>query len=401
MLARSLYSLALSALIGMSSSGHQPKAVSSTLVGTTPNSAVEHRLNVMQVPQPSPTCDTPAPSKGPALPAMIFSRMMGDLVCELHADGTAEKLLSGAPFATVSPDGKEIAYWLMDKHEVHVFSPATQTDTLIESLPGAIMRELVWSREGHALLYLASAPEPPGIRVIDVDSGKGRIVQGRFTTLTESPNPNYVVAVTPTGVQRIALADGSFEILAAADNGTDASFSRSGELLGVLVPPPSAPASDHAQKEEDDSPDCAGGTSILKVQRRGKPGLLEVPFPKGFDSVLDFAFSPDDRNIAVTFSTAACDYPGDVARIYLVSIPELKMTPISPADRLSLRPQWSPDGKTVIYSDYTPSDSGLFAVDFQGRVTTRITTPRNDGPDQWMAWRIEQPSIASKQVGGQ
>ena len=402
MIARSLWSLALSALVGISGSGQQPKAVTGTVIGTTPGSAAEPRLSVMQVPPPVPTCDSPARSAVPAMPTIIFSRMMGDLVCELHPDGTSEKLLGSAPFAAISPSGNDIAYWLVEKHEVHVFSAETHMDAVIDSLPGAIMRELVWSRRGRTLLYLASAIEPTGIRVIDLDSGKRRMVPGQFTTLTESPNPNYAVAVTANGVQRITLADGKSETLAAAEYGTDASFSPSGELLGLLVPPPPAPTSANAQKEEDDSPDCTGGTSFLKVQHRGKAGLMEVPFPKGFDSVLDFAFSPNDRNIAVTFSTAACDYPGDVARIYLVSIPELKLTPISPADRLSLRPQWCPDGKTVIYSDYTPSDSGLFAVDLQARVAMRLTSPHNDGPDQWMAWRTTaQPAIGSKQAGGQ
>lgn len=402
MIVRSLYSLALSALVGISGSGQQPKAVTGTVVGTAPGAAVGSRLSVMQVPPPPPTCDTPARGAGPALPTMIFSRMMGDLVCELHSDGSAEELLGGAPFATISPDGNDIAYWLVEKHEVHVFSAVTHMDTVIDALPGAIMRELVWSRQGRNLLYLASAVEPAGIRMIDLDSGKRRIVQGLFTTLTESPNPNYIVAVAANGVQRIALADAKSEIIAAAQYGTDASFSRSGELLGILVPPSPPPVSAETQKEEDDSPDCTGGTSILKVKQIGKPGILEVPFPKGFDSVLDFAFSPDDRNIAVTFSTAACDYPGDVARIYLVSIPGLKLTPISPANRLSVKPEWSPDGKTVIYSDYTPTDSGLFAVNLQARVTTRLTNPRNDGPDQWIAWRTSpQPAVATKQAGGQ
>jgi len=397
MIAKGFYSLVLSALVGISISAQQ--SVTGTVVGTAPGSAIGRRLSVMQVPPPPPTCATLASGKGPTLPGMIFSRMMGDLVCERKPDGTSSELLSGAPFAAISPTGTEIAYWAVEKRELHVFATATHTDIVVDPLPGAIMRDLVWSRQGRRLLYLASAIEPAGIRIIDFDSGKRSLLAGHFTTLTESPDPDYAVAVTPTGVQKIRLADGKPEMLAAAEFATDTSFSRSGQLLGFLVPPPSAksgPAGANAQAE-DDSPDCTGGTSILKVQEKGKARLLTVPFPRGFDSVLDFSFSPDDRNIAVTFGAAACDYPGDVARVYVVSVAELKLTPVSPSDRLSVKPQWSPDGNVIVYSDYTASDSGLFAVDLQARVATRVTDSRDNGPDQWIAWRSSgQSVIASK-----
>jgi hypothetical protein len=393
-------SLALSALVGISISAQQPIG---TVVGTTPGSTIGRRLSVTQVQPPPPTCATSAGSKGPTLPGMIFSRMMGDLVCERQPDGSSNKLLGGAPFAAVSPNGNEIAYWVVEKRELHLFATATHTDTVIDSLPGAIMRELIWSRKGRRLSYLASAVEPAGIRAIDFDSGKRSLLPGHFTTLTESPDPDYLVEVTLAGVQRIRLADGKSEVLAAAEFATDASFSPSGQLLGFLVPPPpakNAPASANAQAE-DDSPDCTGGTSILKVQQKGKPGLLEIPFPKGFDSALDFAFSPDDRNIAVTFGAAACDYPGDVARVYVVSVPEMKLTPVSAPDRLSVKPQWSPNGKVIVYSDYTAGDSGLFAVDLQARVVTRVTDPHDNGPDQWIAWRSSgQSVVAGKMPAG-
>jgi len=400
MIVKALSSLALSALVGITIFAQQ--TVTGTVVGTTPGSAIGRRMSIMQVQPPLPTCDTPASGKGPALPGMIFSRMMGDLVCERQPDGSSNKILSGAPFAAISPSGNEIAYWLVDKHELHLFATSTHTDIVIDSLPGAIMRELIWSRQGRKLSYLASAVEPAGIRTVDFDSGKRSLLAGHFTTLTDSPDSDYLLSVTTTGVHKIRLADGKSEMLAAAEFATDASLSRSGQLLGFLVPPPpkNVPASANAQAEEEDSPDCTGGTSILKVQQKGRPGLLDVPFPKGFDSVLDFAFSPDDRSIAVTFGAAACDYPGDVARVYVVSLPDLKLTLVSPADRLSVKPQWSPDSKVIVYSDYTSSDSGLFAVDLQARMVTRVTESHDNGPDQWMAWRSVQSVIAGKLPAG-
>jgi Tol biopolymer transport system component len=111
------------------------------------------------------------------------------------------------------------------------------------------------------------------------------------------------------------------------------------------------------------------------------------PYPKGFDTVLDYSFSPDNRTVAVTFGLVGCDYPGELARIYLVSLPELKLTPISPADRLSVKAEWTPGGRVIVYCDYTGSDSGLMAYDLQTNKITKLTTPNEFGPETWLAWR--------------
>ena len=137
---------------------------------------------------------------------------------------------------------------------------------------------------------------------------------------------------------------------------------------------------------EDDSPDCTVGTFALIVQK-GKQ-LLDVPFPAGFDTVLDFQFSPDDQTIAVTLGVAGCDCPGERARVYLVSLPEMRLTPISPEGRLSVEPRWTPDSKTLVYVDYRGGDSPLVAIDLQTRKVTRLTSPRPYfGPDTWLSWR--------------
>jgi Tol biopolymer transport system component len=115
---------------------------------------------------------------------------------------------------------------------------------------------------------------------------------------------------------------------------------------------------------------------------------LDVPFPHGFDTVLDFQFSPDDQAIAVTFGVTGCDYPGERARVYVVSLPEMRLEPISPSERLSVEPRWTPDGKTLVYVDYQGSDSPLVAFDLQTRKVTRLTSPGQFfGPDTWLGWR--------------
>jgi hypothetical protein len=187
---------------------------------------------------------------------------------------------------------------------------------------------------------------------------------------------------------------GKRELVAAVKNADRAQYSQSGSLLGILgsmsmadqAAAAAAPAPSSSAATEDDSPDCTGGTSALIVQN-GKQ-LLDVPFPEGYDSVLDFQFAPDDQAIAVTFGVVGCDYPGERASVYLVSLPEMTLKPVSPADRMSVEPRWTPDGKRLVYVDYQGSDSPLVAVDLQTRKTTQLTSPGQFfGPDVWLAWR--------------
>ena len=138
---------------------------------------------------------------------------------------------------------------------------------------------------------------------------------------------------------------------------------------------------------DDDSPDCTGGIFSLAVMNTMSGKILQIPFPAGFDSVLDYEFSPDDHNIAVTFGAASCDYPGDVARVYTVSLPAIELAPVSRADRLAVQARWSPNGRAIIYQDYTGSDSPLMVFDLATQKTSRLTSPGQLGPDNFLGWR--------------
>ncbi len=355
-----------------------------TIVSTTPGSAVGKRLQAVGVQRPRPTCGSvPANSGMPALPEMVYTRMMDYLVCLRHADGSSEKLLNGGPWMVLSPDGNDLAYWVPEKHELHVFSIVDHTDTIVDALPETTMGKIIWSSKGRILTYLLNGVTPPGARVLDLDSGRRQIPSTVLSGVTSTLDGEHMLAVGVDGVERVNIGDGRRELVATVKYAASAEYSRSGLLLGILAS--SVKETDAAV--DDDEPDCTGGTFALFVQMTATRQLIQVPFPVGFDSVLDFAFSPDDRAIAVTFGAAACDYPGDVARVYLVSLPNLNMTPISPADRLSVKAQWSPDGKVVIYSDYTGGESPLVAVDVQTGKAIALTNASQDGPDEILGWR--------------
>jgi hypothetical protein len=372
-----------------------------TTIGRTPGLAIGAGITSTAV-VPIATCNAPAiaatdTSDDPRVPEMVFSRKWGELVCLRHQDGRTEQLRSDSQAMLLSADRARGAYWIHEKHELHVAatSATAQSDTIIDVLPGAVVRQTIWSAKGHTLFYLASGAAPPGIRTIDLDSGKRQILPGSFVSLVSSPDSEHITAVTAEGVERLALAGGQREILAKMQYPVTAEYSQTGALLGILSNEPAAaasvqPASNAAAESsaDDDTPDCTGGAFYLLLQDTRTKRLIDIPFPKGFDTALDFSFSPNDRSIAVTFGVVGCDYPGDRAQIFLVSLPDLQMTAVSPAERLSLEPRWTPDGKSPVYVDYAGSPSPLIAIDLQTRKTKRLTTPdQYFGPDKWIAWR--------------
>jgi hypothetical protein len=251
---------------------------------------------------------------------------------------------------------------------------------------------MFWSVKGRSLVYTLEGETR--VHVLDLDTGGTNVVEGGVTRIVAAPDPKHLLGIGRNGAELISIDGRKRELAVAVKDADRAQYSQSGALLGILgsasmadqAAAAAAPAPASSAVTEDDSPDCTGGTFALIVQK-GKQ-LLDVPYPQGFDTVLDFHFSSDDHAIAVTFGLAGCDYPGERARVHLVSLPEMRLEPISPGERLSVEPRWTPDGKTLVYVDYRGSDSPLVAFDLQTRKVTRLTSPGQFfGPDTWLGWR--------------
>src|SRR5215470_3456956 len=365
-----------------------------TLMGTTPGSGARAGITVTRV-IVKPTCEATAGAAGgevSSVPEMVFGRSWEELVCVRHADGRTEQLRTDQPKGLASPDGSAIAYWNEKKQELRLYLTASQSDVLVESLPGAKLREMVWSAKGHMLSYRPTSASPAGIRSYDMDTGKWVLFGGSYVGLVVPPDPTHVVAISYEGVKTLSLADAKGEITAKVQYAISAEYSRNGKYLGILgnssIAEQNAPPAPVAQAPaEDDGPDCTGGSLALILQNMKTKQLVDVPLPKGFDTVLDFSLSPEENAIAVTYGVVGCDYPGDRARIFLVSLPDMKLTSISPDDRLSVKPVWTPDGKAVVYTDYTGSESPLVAFDLVTHKVTKLTSPGQFGPDEWLCWR--------------
>ena len=262
---------------------------------------------------------------------------------------------------------------------------------LVESLHGVKLREMVWSATGHMLSYFPVSASAAGIRSYDADSGKWVLFGGSFVGVVAPPDAQHVVGIDIDGLKSFSLADATSEATAKVKYAASAEYSRAGKYLAILgnssiaeqnaPPPPAAQA-----PVEDDSPDCTGAAFALILQNAKTKQLADVPYPKGFDTVLDFSFSPDESAMAVTFGVTGCDYPGEYARVYLVSLPDMKLTPISPEDRLSVKAVWTPDEKAIVHSDYKGSDSPLVAFELATHRITKLTNPGQFGPDTWLGW---------------
>jgi hypothetical protein len=391
MVKRLLHITLLSLLIGAGVGAQQ----AGTVVGASPGSAKRvGRIEIERVVPEKPTCESAGIAMGTeaegGLPEMEFWRQ--DLLCVRHSDGKTEVVRDGLPWGAgvVSAQG-DVAYWIAEKSELHVFSPKTNVDTVMDTLPGANLRQMVWSLKGRTLVYFAAKADPAGIRVANLDSGARNLISGNFVSVVASPDPEYLATVGWEGVQRVHVADGRREDVAKIELAADAAYSQGGKWLGVEATPASDPTltenGPNQAASEDDSPDCTGGAFALTVFETATKRPVSVPFPKGFDTVLDFEFSPDERALAVTYGVTGCDYPGDAARVFVVSLADLKMTPISPENKLSVEAHWSPGGKKIVFLDYTGSDAGIVIADVKTGHVVRVTSPGQNGPDKWVAWR--------------
>jgi len=382
-----LLSLLLAAGVGAQQAG--------TVVGASPGSAKRvGGIKVERVVLPKPTCESAGITMGTeaesGLPEMEFWRQ--ELLCVRHSDGKTEAVRDGLPWGggVLSAQG-DVAYWIAEKGELHVFSRTTNVDTVMETLPGANLRQMEWSLKGRTLVYFPAKADPAGIRVVNLDSRARNLIAGNFVGVVASPDPEFLVTVGWEGVQRVRVADGRREDVANIEFAAAAAYSRSGKWLGVEATPAADPTltanGSNNAAGEDDSPDCTGGSFALTVFETATKRPVSLPFPKGFDTVLDFEFSPDERALAVTYGATGCDYPGDVARVFVVSLADLKVTPISPESRLSVEAHWSPDGKKIVFLDYTGSDAGIVVADVATGSVVRVTNPGQNGPDKWVAWR--------------
>src|SRR5262249_5727739 len=127
-----------------------------------------------------------------------------------------------------------IAYWNKQKQELHVFLTESHSDTIVESLPGAKLQEMVWSAKGHMLSYFPRSASPAGIRSYNLETGKWVLFGGSYVGLIAPPDAWHVVALGVDEIKRLSLLDAKGEVLAKVQYAASAEYSHNGKYLGIL-----------------------------------------------------------------------------------------------------------------------------------------------------------------------
>src|SRR6266496_2309124 len=218
---------------------------------------------------------------------VIFRRFMTGEVYALDSAGRLQKLLEKTDIAALSPDGQYIAYWRTDRHEVHLFSFRDKSDRVLENLPGGAIRDMIWTADSTSVAYLGTMTAR-GLHLIEICNGAQRALPVSYPIIGAAADGAHLLAIHDTKLEKLAIADGRAQVL--LDLGKvlwNASELENGSLLGVLM------THDDPPEATDEDPNCQGPTIELMVFRQGKP--TAIPYPAGFDSVLDFEFAPDGQ----------------------------------------------------------------------------------------------------------
>lgn len=333
-------------------------------------------------------CD-PALRLGPpaASGRILFDR--GTELWIMEGDGQHQRrVLGDSPWSALSGDGMHIAHWNATEKKLRVLSLEDGCDTVIDTLQPPL-GDVGWSNDGRTLAYIGRSARGTGLHVLPypVDAAVPKIFPG-FSAVSLSHDGRYALRSDLKSVIRVDLLSGAQKTVYAVDANKEgiwgAYFARHGDALAVLMIQESG-----ATSEDDEEPDCTTGTTALRLVTPSGT-TIDVPFPPGFTSVLndEFDFSPDGKEVAIAFGAERCDYPGDVAAVYLFNLETRKLTRLSPEDRLAARVKFAPDGKALVFTDFVgDGTTRIFRLDLAERRLRPLTTPRATDYDTVIDWR--------------
>lgn len=339
---------------------------------------------------------TPVPPPKPNLAPPILASFKGTILLGRESgifvvrggDKFARRVLKDAYSASLSPDSRQVAYF--DQKQLRLLTLAAdgspESDTVLEELPGARVDEIGWSADGAMLAYDVLAQTNSGLHVLSLATRTVRRLSADAGAISFSADGKYLLGTNARqGLRRYRLADDFSEVVYRTPPTWRAKFSPAG-LVGVLVTVPRPPSD-----ASDDEPDCSGAQLQLDIVEPSK--AWTVPFPKGFDDVHDFDFSPDGRQVVVGFGTVGCDYPGDSGAVYLVSLPDGSSRRLTPTG-IALKGRFSPDGKQVAYTDFSEETTpSVFILDLASGQAARLIAPDQvktlgwSGIDEVLDWR--------------
>jgi Tol biopolymer transport system component len=338
-------------------------------------------ISTLAVPSTALACD-PAIALGAPGPTgrILFDR--GGETWVMDGDGKHQNQILKTGGATLNPDGIHVAYW--NGKTLQVLSLIDGCETTVDDTLLSAPLDIGWSGDGRTLGYVGTSNRGKGLHVLPFPAaGANPKVFPYFNHVSLSHNGRYALTIVD-GVTQVDLLTGARTVLEATDKAHPswgATYTGSRDMLAVLT-------SVLDDTGDSDEPDCRGANTALQLFTASGP--ISVPFPAGFNSTLDYEFdlSPDGTEIAIAFGADRCDYPGDVASVYLFSLRDHKLTRVTPKNRLAGRVKFSPNGKALIYTDFQGTGTtAIFRYDLATGHSRQLTSPRSQDSDYVVEWR--------------
>lgn len=215
-----------------------------------------------------------------------------------------EEEISNIPFssandATVSPDGKQVAFTV--RGEVFVTSTEYPSTKQITATP-AMESEISWGADGRTLYYSS------------LRDGMSNIYRA---SIARKDDPNFSNA---TLIEEEALFPND-----GIDRGYP-SISPDGKKMVFLYD--------------------RNRLMVMDLATKAVKTLTEEPFTNYRNGEADYKWSPDSRRIVMTIMNPSREPYGDIA---IVDVETGEITPVSRSGYFDESPRWSPDGNAVIW----------------------------------------------------
>jgi Tol biopolymer transport system component len=130
-------------------------------------------------------------------------------------DKLARLVLNDASSASLSPDARHIAYFKQKQMRSLTLAGdgSSQSDTVLEELPGAQVEDIGWSADGATLAYDVHAQANPGIRVVSLTNRAVRRLSGGAGGISFSLDGKYLLGTDARGLIQYRLSDGSSDVV--------------------------------------------------------------------------------------------------------------------------------------------------------------------------------------------
>lgn len=272
--------------------------------------------------------------------------------------------------AALSPDGNLVAF--SDEEGVRVISLLNGQSVTLARLKEGRVESLAWSPTETAVAYdvigkswdLFLAPYPPG-------NDPPRNLGQWYETISFSPDGKFILHPTVgsggNGVvatlEAVNVESGKRKLLYQGNKVIwEAQYSPDGSHIAFMMTEVDPPGS-------DEEPDCSGPELSLWVLSVGSKTPVKIDLSgvdKTLTNVKDFEWSPDGKLLAAGIGTVDCDYPGSAGAVFVTSLDQKVQFKLS-RGQLSLQARFSPDGRSIMFTDFSDYPPKLVIGDLSTR----------------------------------